>query len=349
MGSRLKFVIDENIPFINGVFEKYADVVYKNGAQIVHEDLVDADALIIRNRTKCDEALLKDTSLKIISTATIGIDHIDVEYCNSHGIITHYAEGSNSGGVLQYVFSALYGTAARNSINLVGKTIGIVGAGNVGRKVNDLAKFLGFNVLLNDPFRAEVESDGEFVSLDYLLENSDIVTLHVPLNASTYHLANQEFFFKMKTGAFFINSARGGIVDEQALINAIPKLGPVIIDTWANEPDVNRSLLELVDIATPHIAGYSFQGKMNATSMSVQAIAHYFGIIELYYFYPDYDGKDIEPQKLDLVGKTQGQVAALFQYNYPIFTDDFIFRMNPEKFEYIRENYNYRREIIYKL
>lgn len=341
----MKVVIDRNIPFIEGVFEPYAEVVYIDGSHITHDNVVDADAMIIRTRTRCNADLLDGTRVRLISTATIGTDHIDMEYCREHGIEVHNAEGCNAGGVMQYVFSALYGVAARKSIKLDGMNFGIIGVGNVGRKVEEMASYLGFNVLRCDPPRASVEGEEGFCSLEYLLANSQIVTLHVPLDDSTRKMADENFFLHMQPGTIFINAARGEIMDEAALKEAYPKLGAAIIDTWNNEPDVDEDMIELVDVATPHIAGYSYQGKQNGTAMSVRAVARHFGICELYDFYPENDIPDHEPVLLDLHDKKQGEVAAVFQYNYPIFTDDFRFRMEPHNFEKMRSHYEYRREI----
>lgn len=341
----MKIVADSNIPFLEGVFEPYAEVVYIEGRAINHDDVKDADALIIRTRTKCNSELLDGTAVSMIATATIGTDHIDLEYCREHGIQVHNAEGCNAGGVMQYVFSALYGVAARKGIKLDDATFGIIGVGHVGSKVEDLARRLGFNVLLCDPPRAKAEGEEGFCSLEYLLDNSQIVTLHVPLDETTRGMADESFFMLMKPGAIFINASRGEVVDEQALIHAIPKLGAVVIDTWNNEPDINTDLVEMVDIATPHIAGYSYQGKQNGTASAVRAVAEHFGIKELTDFYPESDLPDHEPLLLDLKDKTHGERAAVFQYNYPIFTDDFRFRMEPHKFEKLRAEYQYRREI----
>jgi len=341
----MKIVADKHIPFLEGVFEPYAEVVYIDGRSITHEDLIDADAMIIRTRTKCNADLLEGTRVRIIATATIGTDHIDLPYCADKGIEVHNAEGCNAGGVMQYVFSSLYGVAARKAIKLDGFNFGIVGVGNVGRKVEAMARYLGFNVLRCDPPRAEAEGEEGFCSLDYLLANSQIVTMHVPLNETTRGMVDEEFFLKMQLGTIFINAARGEIMDEKALKEAYPKLGAAIIDTWNNEPDVDEELIDMVDVATPHIAGYSYQGKQNGTAMSVQAVARFFGIEELYGYYPEADIPDHEPVLLDLKGKKQGEIAAVFQYNYPIFTDDFRFRMEPHNFEKMRSNYQYRREI----
>ena len=340
----MNIVADKNIPFLEGVFEPYAQVVHIDGKEISHEDIIDADALIIRTRTKCNAELLEGTRVKMIATATIGTDHIDADYCRSHGIEVHNAEGCNAGGVMQYVFSALYGVAARKAIKLDDAVFGIIGVGHVGGLVEKMARYLGFKVLLCDPPRAEKEGPEGFCSLEELLERSQIVTMHVPLDETTRGMADENFFKLMQAGAIFLNASRGEVVDEDALIEALPKLGGVIIDTWNHEPDVNVKLIDMVDIATPHIAGYSYQGKQNGTASAVQAVARHFGLKELYDFYPEERVEDHEPKLLDLHGKKQGEIAAVFQYNYPIFTDDFRFRMEPYKFEKLRSEYQYRRE-----
>ena len=344
MDSKIRIIIDQAIPFIEGVLEPYADVRYMEGRAISHEDAMNSDALIVRTRTKCDASLLEGTPVKFIATATIGMDHIDLPYCNGKGIIVRNSAGCNAGGVMNYVFSALYGVAARKALRLEGDKLGIIGVGNVGRRVDSVAGSLGFKVLKNDPPRMAEEGMEGFCPLDYLLSNADIVTMHVPLNETTRGMANDEFFGMMKPGTIFINASRGEVVDEAALKRAIPKLGPVIIDTWNNEPNIDRELLNMVDIATPHIAGYSYQGKQNGTTMAVRALARFFGIEPLYDFFPKTEIIDLESIRLDLKGKSQGEVASVLQYNYPIFTDDFMLRMAPENFESLRSNYQYRRE-----
>lgn len=342
----MKVIIDKAVPFIEGVLEPYADVLYKDGQAICADDVRDADALIIRTRTKCNAALLEGSSVKIIATATIGTDHIDIDYCKQKGIHVQNAAGCNAGGVMNYVLSAIYGSAARKRIRLEGSTVGIIGVGNVGSRVARSLQILGFKVLLCDPPRAAAEGPALFCDLDFLLRNSDIVTMHVPLNSTTVDMADARFFSKMKLGAIFANTCRGETVVEEDLIQAIPKLGSVIIDTWRNEPDINRELLSKVDIATPHIAGYSYQGKLLGTSMAVRSLARFFRIEELYDFFPNPEDEPRDAVKLDLRGKGEGQIASIIQYNYPIFTDDFMFRIEPEKFEYFREHYRYRREFF---
>ena len=224
MDRRIKIVADSHIPFLEGVFEPYAEVVYIDGMDITASDVHDADALIIRTRTRCNEALLGDSRISMIATATIGTDHIDSAFCSSRGIEVHNSQGCNAGGVMQYVFSALYGTASRKSIKLDHPVMGIIGVGNVGKKVEHMARYLGFEVLRCDPPRAEKEGPEGFCDLEYLLSRSNIVTLHTPLDETTRNMADERFFDMMRPGAFFINAARGGVVDESALMEAMPKL-----------------------------------------------------------------------------------------------------------------------------
>lgn len=343
--KRLKIVADKAIPFLGGVFDPYADMTYLPGDKIGPEDVRDADVLMVRTRTKCNADLLEGSKVKFIATATIGTDHIDFPYCDSKGIVVRNAPGCNAGGVMEYVFSALYGLASRKSISLQGDTIGIIGVGHVGSLIERMGRALGFRILKCDPPRAEAEGSFGFCDLEYLLQNSQIVTLHVPLDETTRGMADNEFFSLMQPGAFFINAARGEVVCDDALKAAIPKLGPVIIDTWNHEPDIDLDLMDKVAIATPHIAGYSYQGKQNGTAAAVRAVAHYFGITELYEFFPKTDLPENEAVKLDLKGLNQGEIASVLQYNYPIFTDDFMLRLNPENFDKLRSEYNYRREV----
>lgn len=342
----MKIVADVDIPFLEGVFEPYGEVIYKKGVDIVADDVVDADALLVRTRTQCDASLLEGSKVKIVASATIGTDHIDKEYCASRGIEVANASGCNAGGVMQYVFSAVYGIAARKGIKLDDVTFGVVGVGNVGRLVADMAESLGFKVMRCDPPRAQKEGPEGFCTIEELLAQSQVVTLHVPLDETTRGMANDAFFTLMLPGTIFINAARGEVVNEESLMTAIPKLGAVVIDTWNNEPNVNEELVELVDIATPHIAGYSYQGKVNGTRMAVRAVAECLGIDALKDFTPDDSDEDRQPVRLDLRGRNHGEIAAVLQYNYPIFTDDFRFRMEPHKFEKLRNEYQYRREIV---
>ncbi|MBE9517603.1 MAG: 4-phosphoerythronate dehydrogenase, partial [Bacteroidetes bacterium] len=278
----IKIVADNKIPFLEGALESVAKVEYLPGTEITRSHLLDADALITRTRTKCNRELLEGTSIRFIATATIGYDHIDTEYCREKGIEWINAPGCNSSSVEQYIVSTLLWLAMQRSLDLKALCLGVIGVGNVGRKVASAARALGMRVLLNDPPRERAEGNAEFVSLEELKEQSDIITLHVPLNKggldNTDHLVNREFLAQLKNGAILINSSRGTVVDEAALLEGIRsgKLSDVILDVFENEPAVDRKLLEALTLATPHIAGYSLDGKANGTTMSVQAISRFF-------------------------------------------------------------------------
>lgn len=335
----MKIVADRDIPFLRGVLEPYAELVYLPGGAFASADVQDADALIIRTRTRCGASLLNGSRVSMIATATIGTDHIDLPWCATRGIEVASAAGCNSGGVMQYVFTALYAL----NVNLMGKTLGVIGVGHVGSKVAEMGRRLGFRLLCCDPPRARAEGPEGFVELDELLSEADIVTLHVPLQDDTRAMAGTEFFSKMKEGAVFINCSRGEVVDEDALIDAAPKLGPIIIDTWPNEPVINRELLALSSVATPHIAGYSLQGKLNGTTAVVRAVAEHFGIDEMRDFTP----KEVawkSPIPIAFEGMSQSQIAERLQDIYPIMEDDRALRRQPENFELLRSGYSYRME-----
>jgi erythronate-4-phosphate dehydrogenase len=347
----MKIVIDDKIPFIKGVLEKYAEVVYLEGSKITRQDVLDADALIIRTRTKCNANLLDGTKVKFIGTATIGFDHIDAEYCRSKNISWTNAEGCNSSSVQQYMAAALFFLAEKFSLSLHNLTIGIVGVGNVGKKVAALCETLGMKVLLNDPPREQLEGSKSFVSLDNIISNSDIITFHVPLNCEdqnkTYHLVDDRFLSRLNENQILINTSRGEVVKTESIKNNLlkKKLKGCIIDVWENEPDINLDLLDLVDLGTPHIAGYSADGKANGTAMSVNSISRYFGF-DLKDWYPDNipippvtaidtDCKNLNHQ--EIIGK-------LIRSTYDILEDDHLLRAMPGTFEKQRGEYPLRRE-----
>ncbi len=342
----MKVIVDKDIPFISGVLEPYFDeVAYLSGKDISAEDVVDACAMVIRTRTKCNEKLLKGSSVKFIATATIGTDHIDMEYCRKAGIVVKNAAGCNAAGVMQYVFTALYGVASKKSIPLTGEiTLGVVGVGNVGSRVAAMGEYMGFNVLRCDPAKEkELGADAaSYCTLEHLLKNSDIVTMHTDLNPTSRDMAGEEFFRCMKNGAIFINSSRGEVVQEEALLASIGKLSAVIIDVWRNEPAINKELMQKADIATPHIAGYSYEGKVNGTVMSVRALAEFYGIAPLKTFVIEPQEKNTNSFSKD--GLSQIQIAEYFGNIFPIFEHCADLKANPQNFEQLRSNFKYRRE-----
>lgn len=337
----MKVVIDSKIPFIKGILEPYCDVVYRSGSEIDAGTVKDAQALIVRTRTFCNETLLRDSAVQFIATATIGFDHLDHEYLNGRGIVWQNAAGCNSRSVAEYVTSAMVNA----SIALSGKTVGIIGGGNVGKKVAAIAETLGMKTLICDPPRAEVEGDEFFACNEHLLAHADIVTLHVPLLPDTLHLANAEFFGQMRPGTVFINTSRGEVVDQNALKAAIRsgKVGHAVLDVWEHEPEIDRELLDMVNIGTPHIAGYSQDGKAMGTQISIRGLAAHFKLDALREFAVSglpapVNGSDIViPPGVDPI-----RYAVNCSYN--LADDDALLRSNPHHFEKIRENYRLRRE-----
>ena len=347
----LKIVADNKIPFLQGVFEKFnCEVVYLPGSKISQADLIDADALITRTRTICNEALLHDTKVKIVVTATIGTDHIDKQYLAKNNIAFYSAPGCNSASVNQYVVTALINLAAKENFSLEGKTLGIIGVGNVGSKVAKSAEILGMNVILNDPPRAEKEGneDGKFAKLDYLLKNSDFITVHTPLDESTYHLANLNFFEKCaKKSVYFINSSRGAVCDNNALLYALKNglIQGAVLDVWENEPEINEELLAMLDYATPHIAGYSANGKANGTTIAVRRIAEFFNIEGLKNFeLPPFRLTDNSRINLD---NAKNILLKAVNNSYDIKFDSDNLKKNPKNFEFLRNEYHYRLEFPY--
>jgi erythronate-4-phosphate dehydrogenase len=347
----MKIVADDKIPFLKGALEPFAELVYVPGKEINREILNGADALLIRTRTKCTESLIKGSSVRFIGTATIGFDHIDTQYCENNNIEWTNAPGCNSSSVQQYIAAALLKMAYESGIKLSDKTIGIIGVGKVGSKVEKLARALGMKVLLNDPPRARMEGEANFHSLATLLFQSDIITAHVPFNVvgedCTYHLINEKSFKKMNKGAWFINSSRGEVTKTAALKQALVsgKLSGAIIDVWENEPDVDLNVLAKTFIATPHIAGYSTDGKANGTSMVVNSLCKHFNI-PLKAWYPADVPPPVTPEfTIDANGKSDEDVIreAVF-HTYNIVTDDIKFRSSPSDFEKQRGDYPLRRE-----
>lgn len=280
----MKAVIDDKIPFIRGEIEKIVDnVVYLPGRNISASDVHDADILIVRTRTRCDRSLLHGSAVRLVVTATIGFDHIDIDYCRLAGIRWTNCPGCNARSVCCYVMNAI--TAA--GFMRKGLTLGIVGVGHVGTLVAHEAKAHGLNVLLCDPPRhdaGDVFPHEPFVDLGQIQADADIISFHTPLTHegryATHHLADAAFFSSLKRQPLVINASRGGVVDNAALVDAMQggMVSDAVIDTWEGEPDrLNADLLRLATITTPHIAGYSANGKANATSMALQAVARFVG------------------------------------------------------------------------
>ena len=261
----MRIVCDAHIPFLLEAVQKawpQVEIIPLKPEEIDASAVKDADVLVVRTRTKVNETLLADSNVQLVCTATIGYDHIDTAYCESQGIRWMSCPGCNAQAVCDYIEEALQETRAQG-------TIGIVGVGHVGSLVAKMAERRGMKVLLNDPPK------GIGVSLDFIAQNSDIITFHVPLDKTTYHLCDDTFLNKCKPDAFIINAARGGVVDEQALLRSGH---PFILDTWENEPNIHPEILAKAILASMHIAGYSVAGKRNASQMCLNAIAELFNL-----------------------------------------------------------------------
>jgi len=372
MDRRPLIVADSDIPFLRGIPEPYADVIYVAGKEITRDVIMDADALIIRTRTRCNRELLEGTKVKFIASATIGSDHIDLEYCSSHGIFFTNAAGCNAWGVVQYVMTAIFKCYSRDSHSPEGLTLGIIGAGNVGERLARTAELTGLKVkrcdpplrtlLASDPgyfsnSAAALRGDGgkfrvdrskltmdDYYSLDEVLATSDIISLHVPLDKNTRGMASESFFEKIREGTMFINSSRGEVLDDNALLTFREKFRAVVIDVWNGEPELNMELLAAADIATPHIAGYSLQGKINATVLSVNHTGRFFGIEDLALYDIEYPFVREPGFRLDSSGSWFTNMSALFAAYYDIEADDRALRESPQSFEELRAGYAYRNE-----
>lgn len=347
----IRIIADDNIPFLKGVLEPYAEITYLPGNQIKRNSLSETDALLIRTRTRCNSELLSGSPVKFIGTATIGFEHIDTDFCEKNDIKWTNARGCNSSSVQQYIAAAILKISAESGFSLKEKTIGIIGVGNVGSKVQNLANAIGMNVILNDPPRERNESKNIFSSLDHLLNESDIITVHVPLNIDgqdkTYHLFDNETFSKVKKGSWFINSSRGEVVATEALKNALGEeiLAGAVIDVWEREPEIDIPLMHMAYLATPHIAGYSADGKANGTSMIVKDLCESFNIPLSDWYPPEIPAPSEPVLTIDCTGKSNEEVlrrAVLHTYN--IVEDDIKLRFDPSRFEKERENYPLRRE-----
>ncbi len=337
----MKVIVDDKIPYIREALSAMGvDAVYAPGSHINNALVRDADALIVRTRTHCDEVLLQGSRVQFVATATIGYDHIDTAYCAAQGIRWTNAPGCNAASVRQYVQSVLLLLQKERGIQLSGCTIGVVGVGHVGTLVADMAATWGMRVLLCDPPRSERGEQG-FVSLQEIAHEADIITLHTPLTHEgphrTWHLADEAFFDSLQRKPYFINTSRGETTNTKALLQSLDegRIAQCIIDVWEHEPHIDRQLLDRCYIGTPHIAGYSADGKANATRMSLEALSSHFGLGKVPTIAPPDPNKTI-PQ-------AASRSEALLHIYSP-HTDSNALKLHPEDFELLRGNYPLRRE-----
>lgn len=333
MSKKLRIVADSAIPFLEEALAPWVELVRLPGRSIAAAEVQQADALIVRTRTRCDEALLSGSSVKLVATATIGFDHIDTDYCRRAGISVATAAGCNARGVLQWVAGVLVEALQRRGARPQDLTLGVVGVGHVGSLVADYARCWGFRVLCCDPPRARREG---FPSLPVreLAAACDIITFHTPLDDSTYHLCNAELLALLPKGALVINSSRGAVVDNAALLAAG---NPCALDVWEGEPELLPELLAHAEVATSHIAGYSLQGKANATLAAVEAVARIFGL-PLSGWYP----AGVKPSAPWEIGWEE-LVDTIGNYFDPV-AETLRLKASPQEFEQIRDHYPYRQE-----
>lgn len=338
----MKVIIDNKIPYIQEVISQIVDeVIYAPGKDFTPALVKDADALIIRTRTYCDHNLLANSKVCFIATATIGYDHIDTEYCSKAGIEWTNAPGCNSASVTQYIESSLLLLQQIKEKQLSELTLGVIGIGNVGSKVVKVGEELGMRVLQNDLPREDKEGKSDFSSLQMLAEECDILTFHVPLykegKYNTFHLGDDTFFRSLKRRPIIINTARGEVLETSALLKALETglISDAIIDVWENEPNINLTLLNKVFLGTPHIAGYSADGKANATRMSLNALCRFFKLKADYLIAPP------QPENSTIIAATMPEA---YLQMYDPRKDSDALKSHPELFEKLRGDYSLRRE-----
>ena len=281
----MKIVCDKNMPYAAEAFGTLGDVLLKDGRLIAPEDVRDAELLITRSTTKVAAGLLDGSAVRFYGSGVIGTDHIDIPYLESRGIVWTGAPGCNAESVANYVTAALLWLGGKHGLTLEGRTLGVIGVGNVGRRVCAHARALGLRVLANDPPRRRDAADAEargFVPLDRVLDESDIITCHVPLTRNgpdaTWHLLGAAQFARMKPGAIFINAARGPVIETDALLAALgTRVAHAVIDCWEGEPAYRADLLARADLTTPHIAGHAYEGKVNGTAIVYRRACAFLG------------------------------------------------------------------------
>jgi erythronate-4-phosphate dehydrogenase len=350
----MKLIVDENIALAKEAFSGFGELKLLNGRSITNNEVKNSDVLIVRSITEVNRELLKDSRVQFVGTATIGTDHIDLNYLKNKKIAFTDAKGCNADSVTEYVFTTLFKVASEEKISIRDKTIGVVGIGNIGSRVLRLAEPFGMKVLQNDPPLDRKGIGKGYVALDEILK-ADIITFHVPLNLEgldrTYHLLNEENLKKIKSRAIILNTSRGPVIDNNALLKENERKNfNLILDVWENEPSLNTKLLEKVKVGTPHVAGYSFEGKVNGTKIIYDALCKHLKIEPRWQpLLPKIDQTELRIPE----GKTdEEKLYKLFSSVYDLENDDRrlreISRYNsdeqPKYFDRLRKEYPIRRE-----
>ncbi|MBQ8581060.1 MAG: 4-phosphoerythronate dehydrogenase [Alistipes sp.] len=330
---RPKVVMDGAIPFLKELLTDYCEVRALPGGAISKADVADADALVVRTRTQCDEALLGGSTVRLVVTATIGFDHIDRPWCEEQGIRVETAAGCNARGVLQWVSAVLVGAARRDGWHPENRTLGIVGVGHVGSLVKQYAESWGFRVLCCDPPREEREKLG-FLSLEEVAREADLLTFHTPLDETTFHLCDAKLLAGVKSDCLIINSSRGAVVDNEALLESGLQCA---LDVWEGEPLLNRTLLAHAAVATPHVAGYTAQGKANASAIAARLLGEVFDLP----FQGWYPATVSRPAPRAI---TWDELCRTIDAHCDLCAESRILKHHPEQFEALRDGYRYREE-----
>ena len=347
----MKIVVDDKIPYIQPALKELADeVVVKGGSEIGPEDVRDATILLVRTRTRCDGTLLEGSAVRLIVTATIGYDHLDTAFLEKAGIKWANCPGCNATSVAQYVKNSLLALQQEHRLDLSGATMAIIGVGNVGTAVlKAMQEEDGVSrprsILLFDPlcshFPLTEYNNTSWCDIKRIQDEADIISFHTPLTSygpcPTRHMADEAFFRRLKHKPIIINAARGGVLDEAALLRAMGEelVGDVVIDTWENEPNICSALLQRAFIATPHIAGYSADGKANATRMTLAAVCKFLGRSMTF---------SIHPPTISLSGQLSCDSITRSLQLYDPRLDSQRLKNAPEKFEFLRGHYPLRRE-----
>ncbi|MCG3147082.1 MAG: Erythronate-4-phosphate dehydrogenase [Verrucomicrobiae bacterium] len=326
----MKIVADPNIPFVREAFAELGDITLVPGRQITAAHLRDAELLLIRSVTPVNAALLDGSRVQFVATATIGTDHVDEQFLARRGIGFASAAGCNANSVAEYIIAALLELAHRHKFRLRDKSLGVIGVGNVGSKVVRYARALGMRVLQNDPPLGLLEP----------ATTADIVTVHVPLLETTRHM----FHHDNLEGFILLNSSRGPVVDNRALLKAIDadRISAAVLDVWEGEPNISPELLDVVDLGTPHIAGYSFDGKVTGTRMIYEAACRHFALPATWQ--PSLPAA--QPVVVDAAGDDEDVLRETIRQVYDITTDDSRLRANIREFDKQRADYPVRREFF---
>jgi len=350
----MNLLVDENIAFAKEAFSEFGKTTLVDGRSLTNKNAKEADVIIVRSITQVNEELLKNSKVRFVGTATIGTDHIDLEYLKRRDITFADAKGCNADSVAEYVFVALLKVASEKNIFLNGKSISVIGVGNIGSRIVRLAESLGLIVLKNDPPLERKGIGRNYVSLDDALQ-ADIISIHVPMSHEgidkTFYLLKENNLKKIKSGTVIINTSRGAVIDNIALLSeSVKKEFNLILDVWENEPSINSDLLAKTKIATPHIAGYSIEGKVNGTKMIYNSLCKFLNVNYAWEpKLPQIEGKDLQ---LSNSKSSEEKLFKLFSSIYDIENDDAglreisNYKLSEQGgyFDLLRKSYPVRRE-----